>query len=207
VGIAALVAVLVAVSVTAVVVLVRAGTGSGSGADISNLTAEMLPGKADVPMLTGAAWETQFRNVDNESPQPLKVTPPECASPINKGARQIGTAQWTIGVDRLGVTLGAPTTNDKPSLDRWVDSCGTFDVEGVTKGTVRRLQLSGLPDWAVAYSLGIGQYPRAAASAGIVGVHRGVTISAFYSAKSPEPAVRDSLPKIFNAAVAKLDAI
>jgi hypothetical protein len=204
VPIALLVVVIVGLAVTAVVVVIRAG-GSSSKADISRLTSDMLVDKKDVPKLTGATWETQLRNAESESPTPLKVSPPECVSPITKGARQIGTAQWTNGSDRLGVTLSVPTTNDKASLNRWVDSCSTFDVEGITKGSVKRLNLSGVPGWAVAYTLAIGLVPDTAPSAGIVGVHRGVTISAFYSAAAPEPATRNSLSKIFNTAVAKLD--
>jgi hypothetical protein len=210
VPIAALAAVLVAVSVTAVVVLVGAGTASGPKADISHLTPDMLLDKADVPSLTGGSWVRQVRDVHGPSgPDPLKVTPPECASPMNKGARQIGSAQWTTGgKDSYGLTLGVPTTSDHASLSRWVDSCSAFGLAGVTTGSVRPLALSGVPDWAVAYTLTIGVSPHALNNAGIIGVYRGVVINAFYSfGATPDPTLRDGLPKIFNAEVAKLDAV
>ena len=61
---------------------------------------------------------------------------------------------------------------------------------------------------AVAYALAIGNNPGAPNSAGIIGVYRGVTINAFYSfGSAPDPTLEDGLPKIFNAAVAKLDAV
>jgi hypothetical protein len=208
VPIAVLAVVIVALAVTAVVAVVRAGGGQESKADITNLTADMLPDKADVPTLHGATWKTQLRNIEKESPTPLKVTPHECVSPVNKGARQIGRAEWTDGNDSYGVSLGAPTTNNNASLRKWAVSCNDFTVEGVTTGSVHPLTLSGIPDWAVAYTLTIGKSPHDSSSAGIVGVHRGVVINASYSFDSaPDSTLKDALPKVFDAAVAKLDAV
>jgi hypothetical protein len=208
VPITVLAVVLVALSVTAVVAVVRAGGGQESQADISNLTADMLPDKADVPTVRGGTWTTQLRNIEKESPTPLKVTPRECVSPVNKGARQIGRAEWTDGKDSHGVTLSAPTTNNNASLRKWVISCSAFDVEGVTTGSVHPLTLRDVPDWAVAYTLMIGKSPHDSSSAGIVGVHRGVVINASYSFdNAPDPTLKDALPKVFDAAVAKLDDV
>jgi hypothetical protein len=205
----ALIAVLVALAVTAVIVVVRAKTSSAPKGDITQLTADMLPDKADVPSLAGATWERQFKDVNGPSQSGLlSVTPPECASPMTKGARQIGTAQWANGKARYGVSLAVPTANDEASLDRWVNSCSSFEMGNITTGSVRPLTLSDIPDWAVAYSLAIGKSPGAPTSAGVIGVYRGVMINAFYSfGSAPDSTLEDGLPKIFNAAVAKLDAV
>ncbi len=205
----ALIAVLLSLAVTAVIVVVRAKTSSAPKGDITQLTADMLPDKADVPSLAGASWERQFKDLNGPSQSDLlTVIPPECASPMNKGARQIGTAQWANGKARYGVSLAAPTANDEASLDRWVHSCSSFEMGGITTGSVRPLTLSDIPDWAVAYALAIGNNPGAPNSAGIIGVYRGVTINAFYSfGSAPDPTLEDGLPKIFNAAVAKLAAV
>ena len=214
VGIAALGLVLVAVAVTAVVVLVRSGGASGPTAEISHLTPDMLLDQADVAPLTGASWQRQFKDISGpDGPtDKLKVTPAECASPMHKGARQIGTAQWTSGDNGYGVSLSVPTPNDTASLSRWVDSCSTFRVADVTTGSVRRLALPGVPSWAVAYTVTIGVSPGGPETAGVIGVHRGVMIHAFYgyhpsNGAPADPRLRDGLPKMFSAEVIKVDDV
>src|ERR1700757_226224 len=194
---------------------------AGHKPDITHLTEAMLLDKSQVPPLSGGSWERQLHDTVPASAGVLvlTVTPRECESPfqMNGTVRQFGTAQWTKLTNgpmfsdiSFGVTISVPPKTDNAALDRWADSCSSFEIGivGLTsKASVHRLDISGLPKWAVAYSLAMGDH--GTPGAGVVGIYRGVMVHAFYGSYGAtlDPAIRDGLSKIFKAQVAKLMAV
>jgi hypothetical protein len=191
--------------------------------DIAHLTEAMLLEKSDVPPLSGGSWERQLRDTvpPSVTTETFTATPRVCNSPFQMNrVGQSGTAQWTkqaqgpsntLSDISYGVTISVPPNIDNAALSRWADSCSSFEI-GMgslkSKAEVHRLHVSGVPKWAVAYRLTVGDTD-AADSVGIVGVYRAVLIHAFYgSYGSPiDPDLRDGLAKIFNAEVAKLRSV
>ena len=150
---------------------------------------------------------------DRQGPNP-PVDPPECG-PIIWGpvTPQVGFVKWSTTKpaappvnavsNDFSLYLGVPA--ERPDLKSLSSKCDTVRFHGVTT-TYSSLAAPELPSWAVASRVTVS----GASGAGIIGFCRGLYISASFLQKPGGDISRtdtDTLVRLFNAQVAKLEAI
>lgn len=97
-------------------------------------------------------------------PEDIVVTPPECADIVDaprSTTAAIGRKVSTFTTDhRRSFASQLAIGPERVALRKLIGSCGTFEITNTGTGgfqsltaTVTPLQVSGLPDWAVAYTM------------------------------------------------------
>jgi hypothetical protein len=183
-------------------------SGASQKSDIKQLTDSMFVDPSSFPVVDGAQWFSP-KSIDNSTRATIVIDPSEC-SPLLLGptaSQQKFEGLTKRSMRSFSVTLAVPT--ERPDYKALVGRCGTVTSHqaeggrGITRHFKLR-ELGGLPDWATVVQDDADTRPAVT----IVGVYRGILISASYSeqvSEDPSPTNEAALVKIFNAQVDKLE--
>lgn len=233
-----------AIALAGVALLVVSGrtsdTAHSTKPDIGALAADLLVDQSEFPQLSEDAtwgdWQEDADSGEFGPPDDITVDPPDCADLVDAPRSTTATVGGKLSdftVDHLrSYAMQLAVTSDQVPFAALVDTCKTFTITSLSHhgddademtATVRPLAVSGLPGWAVAYTISIepagdsGEHEEhddaAMAMALIAGYYRGVLVQANYSdnVDDSDPGsfgtdAADELLKLFNAQVAKLEA-
>lgn len=231
---------LVALLVAGLVWYVGPGSGPGNEkaakpsakADITTLSEDLLVDQSAFPDLgDDTTWNDWERSADDDTfgpPDDVTVDPPACADLVDvprSSTESVGAKLSDFTTAHLRSTaMQLSVGPDQVPLGDYLNHCPKFTItkqsaetDTELSATVRPLEVTGLPSWAVAYTIGITDPEpdqEGMAMHIIAGYYRGVLVDAIHADNLDNPddthafgtELVGELLQLFNAQVAKLEA-
>lgn len=194
---------LVALAVIATTVVLFLTRESGTEPDITALTTSMLIDESEFGNVAQGEFSSDGPNDDPEW-EKLDVDPSECEYMVQypRASEQVRGERSNPDGEGFIVTLRINT--EWPDLKALLAECDSKQVTyEEIEGTVHALDLSDLPDWAVAVEvesedLGGGGFSY------VVGYYRGIQIDVEHFGATTSKSDRADLVRMFNAQVERL---